>query len=114
MVVLAHRGAGWHEGKLRENTLDAFKLAHKMKADGIETDIRITKDNKLVLYHGKSIDGRAIEDMKHNEICDAAGYKVTLLEELLNWAPKKFMLNIEIKLFCIIYINFSIFFRIFF
>lgn len=97
MLVLAHRGAGWHDGTLKENSLESFKLAHKMGANGIETDVRITRDNKVVLFHDKSVDGRAVEDMRHSELDDAVGYRVLVLEELLNWVPKKFIVNLEIK-----------------
>jgi len=82
MVVIAHRGAGWQKGNTKENTLEAFQLALDQGADGIETDIRVDEDNKLVLYHDRV--GQSTKD-------------TTTLEELLDWAPDDFILNLEIK-----------------
>ncbi len=53
-IGFAHRGARAHA---RENTLDAFKLAHQMGATGIETDVWITADGKVVLNHDGSVWG---------------------------------------------------------
>lgn len=44
--VWAHRGAS---GCLPENTLDAFRKAVEMGADGIELDVQMTKDGELVV-----------------------------------------------------------------
>ena len=41
-AVWAHRGASAYAP---ENTLEAFDLALKMGADGIELDVHMTKDN---------------------------------------------------------------------
>lgn len=45
--IFGHRGASGYE---IENTLPAFKKAVSMGA-GIETDVQLTKDNKLVCFH---------------------------------------------------------------
>jgi len=47
MKIFAHRGAS---GYAPENTLSAIKKAIEMKADGIEIDIQLTKDGKIVVY----------------------------------------------------------------
>ena len=39
--VWAHRGAS---GYAPENTLEAFELAAKQKADGVELDVQLSKD----------------------------------------------------------------------
>ena len=44
--VWAHRGAS---GYAPENTLDAFRKAVEMGADGIELDVQMTKDGELVV-----------------------------------------------------------------
>ena len=46
--VLGHRGV---PGKEIENTVASFKRAIDDGADGVELDIRVTKDNKLVVSH---------------------------------------------------------------
>lgn len=51
--VWAHRGAS---GYAPENTLEAFKKAEKMKADGVELDVQLTKDEELVVIHDETVD----------------------------------------------------------
>ncbi len=48
MKIFAHRGSSliWPE-----NTLLAFNLAHQTGATGFETDLRLSKDGKIVLSH---------------------------------------------------------------
>lgn len=48
MLTIAHRGASGHAP---ENTRAAFDLAIEMGADMIETDVQITRDGQLVLFH---------------------------------------------------------------
>jgi glycerophosphoryl diester phosphodiesterase len=53
MKVIGHRGAA---GLAPENTFAGFDLALALGVDGIETDVRKTKDGKLVLFHGYLLD----------------------------------------------------------
>ena len=46
--IYAHRGAS---GYAPENTLRAFALAADMGADGVELDVQISKDGRLVVFH---------------------------------------------------------------
>jgi glycerophosphoryl diester phosphodiesterase len=48
IIVYAHRGASAYAP---ENTMAAFKKALALGADGIELDVQLTKDNKLVVIH---------------------------------------------------------------
>lgn len=50
---LAHRGAS---SLAPENTIEAFELAGKAKAFGIETDIQCTSDGKLICMHDPTVD----------------------------------------------------------
>ena len=55
--IWAHRGAsGWDKQYAPENTMPAFEKAAQMGADGIETDVQLTKDGVLVLCHDESIE----------------------------------------------------------
>jgi glycerophosphoryl diester phosphodiesterase len=47
-VLFAHRGAKAHA---RDNTIEAFELAVKLGASGMETDAWITRDGQVVLDH---------------------------------------------------------------
>lgn len=53
MKIWAHRGASGHAP---ENTIPAFELAHKLKADGIELDVQLSKDGIPVVIHDERID----------------------------------------------------------
>jgi glycerophosphoryl diester phosphodiesterase len=58
MKVLAHRGV---TRRHRENTLGAFEEAVREGVDGIETDVRLTADGRLVLHHDRLLpDGRPL------------------------------------------------------
>ena len=95
MIILGHRGSTTKD--IHENTVEAFQLAKDLGANGIQTDIRISKDNEMVLFRDNSIDGEWIHDLTLDEINQHAGYKVATLSDLLKWSSKEFILNLEIK-----------------
>ncbi|MDQ7860817.1 glycerophosphodiester phosphodiesterase family protein [Peribacillus frigoritolerans] len=52
-LIFAHRGsAGTHP----ENTMSAFKEAARVGADGIETDVQLSKDGEVVIIHDEKLD----------------------------------------------------------
>ena len=51
-VVWAHRGASAY---FPENTLPAFQGAADMKADGVELDVHMTYDGKIIVTHDSSL-----------------------------------------------------------
>lgn len=53
IYVAAHRG--WSKN-YPENTMLAFRKALELNVDQIETDVRITRDGKLVLIHDAKVD----------------------------------------------------------
>jgi glycerophosphoryl diester phosphodiesterase len=54
-AVVCHRGCT--EGGAVENTLDAFAAARRLKADGVELDVRLTADGALAVHHDAEIPG---------------------------------------------------------
>jgi glycerophosphoryl diester phosphodiesterase len=108
-LIIGHRGAM----KIApENTLASFRLAVQQGCDGIELDVQLTKDEKLVVCHDASIDrttdGRGpIIQMTAQEVrrYDAgswfspaySGERIPLLEEVFECVPRDMMLNVEIK-----------------
>ena len=48
MLIIAHRGAS---GELPEGSKAAYEAAIDQKADGLECDLRLTKDNQIICYH---------------------------------------------------------------
>lgn len=57
MLKVAHRGAS---GEAPENSLAAFRLALKQKADGIEFDVRQCASGELVVIHDSTL-ARTVE-----------------------------------------------------
>ncbi|MBQ1848254.1 MAG: glycerophosphodiester phosphodiesterase [Clostridia bacterium] len=57
-LVLAHRGASAYAP---ENTLEAFRLAAEMHADGIELDVYKTADGQIAVSHDNRL-GRCAKD----------------------------------------------------
>lgn len=51
-LQIAHRGGA---GLWPENTMAAFRRAMEAGADGIELDVHLTKDGKLVVHHDESL-----------------------------------------------------------
>lgn len=76
--VYGHRGA---MGKYPENTMLAFNKAVEMGVDGLEIDVHLTKDKKVVVMHDTSLDRttkssglikeKKLYDIQHIEISQA-------------------------------------------
>ncbi len=107
--IWAHRGAS---GYAPENTMEAFRLADEMKADGIELDVQLTKDGEVVVLHDEVIDrvsnGRGyvrdytLEEVKKFTFCNThPEYKeatIPTLKEVLAYIKTTSMtINIELK-----------------
>ena len=109
-LIIAHRGASAYAP---ENTMPAYELAAKMKADGIETDVHFTADGKIVTLHDEKIDrtsnGQGLvteytyEELLHFDFGrkfspDFKGTKLPLMEDLFNLCRENNMVcNVEIK-----------------
>ena len=64
--MIAHRGAS---KAARENTVEAFRLAGELGADGVELDVRRTADGVLVVHHDCRLpDGRVIAAAGHADL----------------------------------------------
>jgi glycerophosphoryl diester phosphodiesterase len=101
-LIFGHRGSSKREP---ENTMRAFASAFNEGADGIEFDIRRTKDNKLVAIHDSIINrtsnstGR-VRKYTYSELLQfdfGKGEKIPLLREIIEKYGNKYWLNIEIK-----------------
>jgi len=107
--IIAHRGAS-HDAP--ENTVASSKLGFQQKADGVELDVYLAKDNSLPVIHDATtkrttgVDGK-IKEMTLAEYkkLDAgtwknakyAGEKIPTLDEMLETVPKGKKMVIEIK-----------------
>ena len=107
--VIGHRGAS---SEAPENTLAANRLAFQQNADGIEIDVRLTKDHKLVCMHDKStrrtadqelvIKESTLKKLKSLDVGLWKGMKwkgetIPTLEEVLEEIPENKSIFIEIK-----------------
>lgn len=97
MKIIAHRGASAYKP---ENTISAFKEAIRMKADGIECDVRLTADKKLAVIHDATIDRTTSGKGKVNEYTSKQlkKYGIPGLKEAINMIKKtELMMFIEMK-----------------
>nr|WP_138416820.1 glycerophosphodiester phosphodiesterase [Aquibacillus sediminis] len=108
--IFAHRGASKYAP---ENTMPAFNLAYQMGAEGIETDVQLTKDDIPVLIHDENVRRTSngtgfVQDYTLRELqqLDAGTWfskqfkdtRIPSLEEFLRWAKtKKLLINLELK-----------------
>lgn len=88
--VIAHRGAS---AQRRENTNEAFRAAVELGADGVELDLRRTRDGALVVHHDAIISGAG--PIIETDRADLAAHVPTLDEALAACGP--LWVNIEIK-----------------
>ena len=94
MLVFAHRG---YHTDVPENTLAAFAAAVKIGVDGIETDVRLSRDGLPVIIHDRVTPRkRAVADLTRKEIEYDVGHPVAILPEILDAFPDV-LWNIEIK-----------------
>ena len=91
-IAFAHRGARAHA---KENTSEAFDLAIRLGATGIESDVWLTADNELILTHDGTIGlrRRPISSMQRADLPDSW---ITLPELLLR-VPDSVHLSIDVK-----------------
>lgn len=96
--VFAHRGASRDHP---ENTLEAFSAALAEGADGLETDLRLTRDGVLVCLHDADL-GRTAGDPRRVAgltAAELAGVRVPIptLSDLWDLAAGRARLNLELK-----------------
>jgi glycerophosphoryl diester phosphodiesterase len=107
-VCIAHRGASGHEP---ENTLRAFARALELGATWLELDVHLVHDRLLVIHDDtldRTTDGEgpvAAKTLAELKTLDAgswfdpelAGERIPSLEEALELARGRILVNIEIK-----------------
>src|SRR5438309_8714010 len=92
-IAFAHRGGCAHAP---ENTLEAFKLALRLGATGLESDAWITADGHVVLHHDASLGllrKRAIASMRRHQL---PGH-IPTLEDLYESCGTAFELSLDVK-----------------
>lgn len=94
-ILFAHRGARAHAP---ENTIEAFELALRLGATGLESDVWVTADGEVVLDHdGEFREGwfrkRPIGSMRRDELPD----HVPSLIELFDHCGIEYQLSLDLK-----------------
>ncbi|MBL7997081.1 MAG: glycerophosphodiester phosphodiesterase [Candidatus Kapabacteria bacterium] len=61
--IIAHRGGGRNSDRLpySENSLELIRYASKLGANGVEIDIKLTKDRVPILYHDATFNTRLVD-----------------------------------------------------
>lgn len=94
VIGFAHRGA---KAYARENTLEAFALALRLGATGLESDVWLTADDVPVLDHDGVVRGRIrtrpIRGLAREEL---PGH-IPTLAELLEQTPEDVPLSLDLK-----------------
>ncbi len=116
-ILLAHRG---FSGKYPENSPLAFRMAvEQTEANGFESDVHITKDGKLVIFHDAVLERTSngsgyIKDHTYEELRsldigawkspEFAGEHIWTFGELLDFCKETHMLlNMELKNYEVFY-----------
>ncbi|KYG91749.1 glycerophosphodiester phosphodiesterase family protein [Metasolibacillus sp. FSL H7-0170] len=110
MPIYAHRGASAYE---LENTMEAFRKALKLGANGIELDVQCSKDGQLIVFHDNNIKrltgiNRLVQDCTLAELQNYrlgkrfsrifSAKRMPLLQDVIKWALiERVALNIELK-----------------
>ncbi|MQG44446.1 MAG: hypothetical protein FI712_01850 [SAR202 cluster bacterium] len=108
-LIIAHRG---DVTNAPENTISAFQKALELGADGIELDVRLTKDDQLVVFHDRRLERTSNGNgpVNHSTLDEVralnagswfasefAGERPPTLDEVFESLPADFLINVEMK-----------------
>ena len=108
-LIIAHRG---DLSRAPENTLSAFQRAREAGADGVELDVRLTKDDRLVVFHDRNLDRTSdgtgpvnrctLADIRSLDVGswfapEFRGETAPILDEVFESLPRDYLINVEMK-----------------
>ena len=96
--IIAHRGVT--ENGLLENSLESLNDIKNIKSQynlGIEFDIQLTLDNRIIIFHDEDIQGYCIEKTDYYKIKNLNKNIIELKDILEDFNNTNFILNIELK-----------------
>lgn len=96
MIKIGHRGASAYEP---ENTIISFQKALEFKVDGIELDVHLSLDNKIMVIHDETIDRTTSGTGFVNQFSalELKVFGIPTLIEVLELTNQKCFINIELK-----------------
>ena len=99
--MLVHRGLG--NKRLVENTIQAFSYCFKKKY-GIETDLQVTKDNKIICFHDFTLKkfkiNKNISDLSLKEIQSVGKkfkFEIPEINKLIKISKNRHYIMLELK-----------------
>ncbi len=100
MLLLGHRGAV--DVNCPENTLAAVDRALRGGADGVEVDVRLTADGRVVCHHDPGLrrtttDPRHVASVLHRALPLIDGHVIPLLSEVIDLVADRGRLVVELK-----------------
>ncbi|NWG16571.1 MAG: glycerophosphodiester phosphodiesterase [Chloroflexi bacterium] len=108
-LIFGHRGAS---ADAPMNTLPAFELAVTQGADGIELDVRLSKDRQVIVIHDAQVDqttdghgAAAHKTLSELRELDAGSWfapafrntRIPTLDEVFEAVGKRLFINVELK-----------------
>jgi glycerophosphoryl diester phosphodiesterase len=101
-LVIGHRGA---PSIKVENSLEGIVEALRLGVDGVEVDVRTTKDGSLVAFHDKSLSrvlgvDELVSEVKLHELRSmgrAKGFTVPTIEEVMDAVTGKALVVLDVK-----------------
>lgn len=96
ILKIGHRGAKGHKP---ENTLISFEKAIDFNVDGIELDVHLSLDGKLIVIHDETIDRTTPNNgfVKNSTSSDLKELGIPTLIDVLDLVNRRCFVNIELK-----------------
>ncbi|WP_309613470.1 glycerophosphodiester phosphodiesterase family protein [Flavobacterium sp.] len=96
MLKIGHRGA---KGYVAENTLASFQKAIELGVDGIELDVHLSLDGKVMVIHDDTVDRTTsgtgfVKDFSAKELKQ---FGIPTLESVFELVNKQCFINVELK-----------------
>jgi glycerophosphoryl diester phosphodiesterase len=103
MLIFAHRG--FMSRAVSENTLEAFQRGIDAGADGIEFDLRVSRDGMPVVVHDENLhrvagDARRVRDLTRRELQNIplrGKGRIPTLKEVISTFQSSVQFDVEIK-----------------
>ncbi|WP_143870383.1 HAD-IA family hydrolase [Catenovulum sediminis] len=84
----------------RVETLNQLQSALNQKVDGIEVDVQLTRDNKLIVFWGKVGSTQLVYELTYQQISEQINSEPLMLSEVFIWCKNKLLINLDIKDWC--------------
>ena len=105
-LIIAHRGL---TSAAPENTVAAFRAAVDAGADGVELDVRLSRDGEVVVLHDPSLERttngagpasrRTLAELKRLDVQGLARERIPTLGEVFDALPASFLTIVELKVY---------------